>query len=297
MESFLSSISPPLRNLEQIIHKLTLQDVQISDLLDPSFSASHLSSCNITHVGTQLRILRHAHQSSNNSFSPLKSTTTPIQSPSHQNQSQSPQQPKPPPQQQLQQRHNNNNSSFHPLDESTPFPKTFSQKSSAPSHIGLGMSVSTIESLQSPYLCKIMAILTPPNRYAWKKFAKEIGIHILQVVHFTFTQIPIISFELPIVLNMLIHTPIGARSQPSEHLNKQNVISRLLPQPHDPAYLMFHQASAFDVETLVLVFDQELLKAYETNPHHLALAMEESVALRLSTETDGTVAENETNLL
>ena len=72
-----------------------------------------------------------------------------------------------------------------------------------------------------------------------------------------------------------------------DDLTVDNVVRYLLPDSFDPSYQMFYHAFSRDIETLVLVFDHDLIDAYSANPHHLALAMEESVALRSKTKGGG----------
>ena len=93
---------------------------------------------------------------------------------------------------------------------------------------------------------------------------------------------------------MLLRTPAPSRRRQAQEkqddlLTRDNVVDRLLPNAHHPSYQLFYHASPHDVETLVLVFDKDLLDAYSANPHHLALAMEESVALRLGRHSGGDV--------
>ena len=266
MQDFLETIQPPLRNLDQIVDQLKSQDVQISDLFDSNFCSQHLSACGIEHVGTQLRILRAVQQRPSTMQAQRRRPVEDVQD--------------------VQ-----NVKSMHDLDNaSAPFPRfppIFPRVAAAPSHVGLGLSVATIESLQSPYLLTISAILTPVYRKTWRKFSKIIGKSILDRVKANYKAIPLKrTFELPVILNMLLqHNPRGSWPQPMD-LDSKNVVSHLLPQSHDPTYSIFQQASEFDVEAMVLVFDLALLNAYDANPHHLALAMEESVAMRLLAEEE-----------
>ena len=274
IKSFLENIHPPLRdNVLTICETMRNHDVQLSDLFDGSFSSNHLSLLGITHVGTQLRILR-AIRSYTGATAPRRRPSTSMTSMT-------------------------STTSTHHLSNNE-----HKSQPRQPSHVGLGMSIATLESLQSPYLCKILAIMTPHDQHAWQTFSKPLGNEILRRVHLIFQQAPLKTFELPIIINMLLRTPATSRRRQTQEkqddlLTTDNVVDRLLPDAHHPSYQMFCHASPHDVETLVLVFDKDLLDAYSANPHHLALAMEESVALRLgrhsstSTIDDVVVVEEE----
>ena len=161
------------------------------------------------------------------------------------------------------------------------------------------MSTTTMESLKSPYLCTIPLIATKEYRSLWKNFNKLLGITILNRIQVAFDQLPFTNLELPCILNLLLFDS-GQNSHKYMHLlpnaaniSAKDVTQHLLPDKYNATFKMLEEAGPYDMESLVLVFDKDLIKAYKANPSQLALAIAETISVRVEEHVKKSVANND----
>jgi hypothetical protein len=260
MDSFLRQVNCSHQEKSFIADQFAQHNIQYRDLT--SLDANLLSDVGIKIVGTQLHLLRAVRKEFNQ-----QTTTT-----AHY--SRSPSQPAT--------THNN-----HHRNNNSPPPPTNTGRSRRSPHTGLGMSTTTMESLKSPYLCTIPLIATKEYRSLWKTFNKILGITILNRVQVAFDQLPLTNLELPCILNLLLFDS-GQNSYKYMHLlpdaaniSAKDVTQHLLPDKYNATYKMLEEAGPYDMESLVLVFDKDLIKAYKANPSQLALAIAETISVRV----------------
>jgi hypothetical protein len=258
MQSFLESVEPPLKDIEYISSQFKKHDIQYDDL--PDISANHLMKCGVSQCGTQIHILRA-----------IKNTFSHNPTANH-----------------TRRRNSVNYGAVQSNSNISSTSKIDRRRHRTHEHVGLGMSPNTIQSLKSPYIFTISLIATKDCQPYWKKYSSLLGLEILRRIELTFKQLPFISFELPCLFNMLLFHPNSEGDDKNDDkkmdllsITETNVVARLLPKHYDTNYAMFHHASHYDIETLVLVFDHDLLGAYSSNPKQLALAISETVAVRM----------------